>query len=378
MSRSRLTAANTEANAITAANANTAASANFAANSSSASVARLHLLEDALVGRDDVERLVADSQRHSADALVLGGASRKLIAASAAVGTSKAAVAAESLEAEAADFERMMEQELDRVVVKHVEEQKRRWKVGRGMESCTGGGGDPEDVDMEVDDSKTQSTTDSGSKTTSVSTPSAAQEFYDDIYFDSDDNADDDENDNGVNSNPSTLQSSSISGAADSKASNVNRVQRTIEENEQRTKKQKNKMKKKHPVLTNDELFYDPNKDDEDQKWVDDRRRKIFFPSEEKTNADQIKEKSKEEAGEGDIRTAAPAAAAAAANGDADMKDEAEKGTAGDASDGAAAAAATTKASVKAKKKKNRCKIYVTDGGNSDMPKSQLPMRDWF
>ena len=30
---------------------------------------------------------------------------------------------------------------------------------------------------------------------------------------------------------------------------------------------------KKHPILSNDELFYDPKEDDKDQRWVDDQRK---------------------------------------------------------------------------------------------------------
>jgi len=369
LSRSRLTAANTAANAAT---------------NSSTGVGRLHLLEDSLVSRDDVDRLVADSQRLSADSLLPGGASRKLIVA--ASGASKSAVAVESLEDEAEDFERMMEEELDQVVVEHVEEQKRRWMLDRGggRVGKRGGAGSSEDVDMEVEDStlptsRTLSTTDSGSKPSSKassSLPSVAQEFYDDIYFDSDDNEEtgvidddaDDKNDdkNLANSNHSQLPSATNEIAE----SHVDRIQKTVEENEQKMKYDKKKNKKKHPVLTNDELFYDPNMDDEDQKWVDERRRKNFFPS-EKGKSGSTDEKTKEEVrksgsdvNSGNTTAAATSneGAASRSNRDAEMKDAAEKGSAGnDSTD-----ASKTDASVKSKKKKKREEAKLKRLPNSD------------
>ncbi|XP_043930029.1 E2F-associated phosphoprotein [Protopterus annectens] len=46
------------------------------------------------------------------------------------------------------------------------------------------------------------------------------------------------------------------------------------DEEEPRTKQVKKKTKRKHRVLTNDELLYDPDADDEDQAWVDAHRRR--------------------------------------------------------------------------------------------------------
>lgn len=62
------------------------------------------------------------------------------------------------------------------------------------------------------------------------------EKFYDDVYFDSDDEAEND----GVNNSS-------------------------------------RKRKGKHPVISNDDLFYDPNMDKEDQEWVD-RKRRSYIP----------------------------------------------------------------------------------------------------
>lgn len=171
---------------------------------------------------------------------------------------------------------------------------------------------------MEVDDSTASSSKDSApvdnndsASRTSFPASSVAQEFYDDIYFDSDENEDDDD---GVDASNPSQQSQSAS------ASNFNkdRIQRTIEENEQRLKaeeKKEKKNKKKHPVLTNDELFYDPDMDDEDQKWVDDRRRNNFFPIEASTSGAKSETKKKE------TPVGGPSHSDTAVNGDAAIED---------------------------------------------------------
>lgn len=74
-------------------------------------------------------------------------------------------------------------------------------------------------------------------------------EYYDDVYFDTD--SEDDE--------------------------------------EPRTKQVKKKTKRKHRVLTNDELFYDPDADDEDQAWVDAHRRRHRGIATVKQNQHQTK-----------------------------------------------------------------------------------------
>lgn len=38
----------------------------------------------------------------------------------------------------------------------------------------------------------------------------------------------------------------------------------------------KKKSEKQRPVITDDDLFYDPNMDDEDEKWVNNQRLKSF------------------------------------------------------------------------------------------------------
>ncbi|XP_053330574.1 E2F-associated phosphoprotein [Spea bombifrons] len=72
----------------------------------------------------------------------------------------------------------------------------------------------------------------SGATTSAESKP---QQYYDDVYFDSD-------------SEDESKESKSKRGA-------------------------KQRPKGKHPVLTNDDLLYDPDEDDRDQEWVDSRRR---------------------------------------------------------------------------------------------------------
>ncbi|XP_075047843.1 E2F-associated phosphoprotein isoform X2 [Mixophyes fleayi] len=71
-----------------------------------------------------------------------------------------------------------------------------------------------------------------GAASSSATTPAEGsnQQYYDDVYFDSD------------------LEEEAETG-------------------------QKQRQKKKHKVPTNDDLLYDPNEDDRDQEWVDARRR---------------------------------------------------------------------------------------------------------
>lgn len=69
--------------------------------------------------------------------------------------------------------------------------------------------------------------------TTVTDNPKAEVEYYDDIYFDSE-----------------------------------SEEEETKGNDKDRAEKKKNKTKKKVRKLTNDELFYDPDMDDDDERWV--------------------------------------------------------------------------------------------------------------
>ena len=244
---------------------------------------RLHPLNDALIGREDVARLVAASQeRGGVDAVLPGGASRRLLASPSLGGA--ALSAAEAEDEDAADFERMMEEELDQVVVKHVEEQKKRWEADKKARGAA-----EAEAEMEVDeeDGGAKKSDIPGAQNTSALQPSVAQQFYDDIYFDTDEEEDEDDDQDAAGA-PAPR---SVAPLSDS-TTPMDRIQRTVQENEQLEKKKNKaeKKKKKHPVLTNDELFYDPDMDDEDQKWVDDKRRKNFFPAKKENRGTTSKE----------------------------------------------------------------------------------------
>ncbi|XP_072031486.1 E2F-associated phosphoprotein-like [Amphiura filiformis] len=127
-----------------------------------------------------------------------------------------------SLELSSSDdeFEKDMEKELNETMRLH----EQQYRSAKDQASCSGieGGASGESSTGQQ----------SGKQSLSL-----AQQFYDDIYFDSD----------------------SDSG----------------EEGERRKKQKKDKKQKsKHRVMTNDELLYDPDIDDENQKWVDKQRQK--------------------------------------------------------------------------------------------------------
>merc|ERR1712142_357048 len=118
-------------------------------------------------------------------------------------------------------------EELDQVVVKHVEEQKKKWELAKGFR------GEEEDGEMEVDGATTSNGSAPASSTkkpaeAASSMPSVAQEFYDDIYFDSDDNDDDDNNDDRAGNDKQNQENT-----PENAGSAVDRIQRTIDENEQ-------------------------------------------------------------------------------------------------------------------------------------------------
>lgn len=79
----------------------------------------------------------------------------------------------------------------------------------------------------------------------------ASPEYYDDVYFDSD--------------------SSEGGGRADDDGAGLD----ADGESSEGEGLQQRKVGKKVRKLTNDELFYDPNMDEEDEKWV--RRRRMAY-----------------------------------------------------------------------------------------------------
>ncbi|XP_042211413.1 E2F-associated phosphoprotein-like isoform X2 [Homarus americanus] len=98
----------------------------------------------------------------------------------------------------------------------------------------------PQSSTSEVGGSKGPKTEDSGKKL-----PEEKSEFYDDIYFDSDD---------------SDIEA----------AETTSRVPKT--------------KKEKRRILSNDELFYDPTLDEKDQEWVDEMRRS-YQPKKRRTKS---------------------------------------------------------------------------------------------
>ena len=79
-----------------------------------------------------------------------------------------------------------------------------------------------------------------GEGSTATTTEQESTEFYDDVYF----------------SSGSSMEEGDVED----------------EGGESREGGRRKKKKTKHRVLTNDELFYDPDMDDDDQKWVNRQR----------------------------------------------------------------------------------------------------------
>lgn len=79
-----------------------------------------------------------------------------------------------------------------------------------------------------------------GEGNTATTAEQEGAEFYDDVYF----------------SSGSSMEEGDVEDEGD----------------ESREGRRRKKKKTKHRVLTNDELFYDPDMDDDDQKWVNRQR----------------------------------------------------------------------------------------------------------
>ncbi|GAB6031722.1 hypothetical protein CHUAL_009468 [Chamberlinius hualienensis] len=125
---------------------------------------------------------------------------------------------------EAEDFEREMNAELDSAVNK--------------LKTFMNSGNNSEKKDDSTNSSAITPVSQTSisavaSQKAASSTEKVEKQFYDDAYFDSDSEDD----------TPTVDKSS-------------------------------NKQKKRHPIISNDDLFYDPKMDQEDQDWVDKRRQK--------------------------------------------------------------------------------------------------------
>lgn len=133
------------------------------------------------------------------------------------------------------EFEKEMEAELDQQV-KLLEKSRDNLAIDRVSSSVQG------DVDQNIDSNATE-------YLATHKKPDATEEFYDDVYFDSD-------------------------------------------EEEVGSNQQHSSDKSKHRVISNDDLLYDPDMDDKDQKWIDKQRQRnsnrVGGNQGKKTNSDAL------------------------------------------------------------------------------------------
>ncbi|KAF8982289.1 hypothetical protein BGZ46_001515 [Entomortierella lignicola] len=118
------------------------------------------------------------------------------------------------------------------------------------------------------------------------STKTNEPDYYDPVYFDSDtdddkdvttdfnkhdEGQDDDEMEYdiraGISSSDSNNKSYTI-GATSQQSTNIKDITKQLGESSLESPKKVSEKNKKHPTISNEELFYDPEQDDKDQEWL--------------------------------------------------------------------------------------------------------------
>eukprot|EP00058_Branchiostoma_floridae_P021577 XP_002607067.1 hypothetical protein BRAFLDRAFT_57355 [Branchiostoma floridae] len=147
------------------------------------------------------------------------------------------------------DFEKQMNKELDDGMTSKETEMLQMYEQQKASTSAAGGQGSGQ---RSVQGSAAGGKAAGAGKTSQLT---AADEFYNDIYFDSDEDSDNEQTQDVQNG---------VKG--------------------QEVKSHEANLGKKHRVMTNDELFYDPNMDADDEKWMTRQREKYRAINEQKSS----------------------------------------------------------------------------------------------
>ncbi|XP_019615568.1 PREDICTED: E2F-associated phosphoprotein-like [Branchiostoma belcheri] len=179
------------------------------------------------------------------------------------------------------DFEKQMNKELDDGMTSKETEMLQMFEQQMASTSATGGQGPGQGSGQgSVAGGKTAA---AGKATQQT----VADEFYNDIYFDSDEDSDNEQPQDvshGVKGHDVKSQEANLGSDGQSMAQSDVTDESTDSEAVGADGKGK-KRRKKHRVMTNDELFYDPNMDADDEKWMTRQREKYRAINEQKASS---------------------------------------------------------------------------------------------